>query len=387
MAYFYWTGKEGTDPNNRFNWTTFAGNCSAGATWLPTPATRAPGTGDIINFTRFTVGVTTYPVTSPTGTMYNGVITGSTAIANLSQVYVYHDSPVGLGTGSTYFNFYANNVYLNKGATNYSNLLFNINMVGNSATNVLITSYSDPSNPANNNFIVNAQGWGKIYNNPQIIIPTYGTIRFGNNYVGKVGPFLNVAGREKIYLSRLASLDPSSPIDVKGVQNSVYIEKGFQTAENSPLRMSYNGDSSQLVEFSEEDFSYNFFGVTGPSETDRSTVKLTLDGISTTTQTVNVRHGVDFTDLTLRSGTVNFNNDPNQTCRIFEGVAYTGSSLINISNPENVIFMNAISGSYDGFFIRNTGSPLVSGTFPIKLNTGGAMRILLTADVNSSDHT
>jgi hypothetical protein len=253
-------------------------------------------------------------------------------------------------------------------------------------------------------------GVGNVKSTPMVGSVTSSNVTF-SNFAGSLGPFNNVEGRDNLYLSSDLSLDPdSNKFTVSGKYSTVTIQKGFQTGSNSPIKFlsvwSAGSKPTQRLVFDYDTYQ----GGSGPNETPRTSVQIATDysgtpwsgsntsvggytgnyAGATTSPIIDVYHGVDFLNLDMDAGTINFANEANQTSRVFEGYLTAQTSLMNVPNPDTTVIMPAGVGGSTGFFIQSFWSPstpYANMQIPIAIGgpsstSPGYVRIQMTPDNN-----
>lgn len=409
MANYYWTGAVGSDVNNKLNWTYWNPSQVAGSSVSPPPSPpTSPTNGDYVIFTQLRVtGGVNYPINTPSGTFMNGLSGASSAPASLSGFEVTTSYPLGIGTNSANpINVYANYLTVLKGPTannSYTRYLKLLAHPGGCAA-IPFLNYAGFNTSYPMKMFVS--GVGNVKSVPFVGNVTSSSVTF-YDYNGSLGPFGNVEGTDNVYLASTVSLDPdSNSFQIQGKYSTLTIEKGFQGGSNSPikLRSVWSGPNKPTQRVI---FDYDIYqGGSGPNETPRTAVQLQTEYTgtpfgtngstanfagATTSPIIDVYQGVDFTNLDMLAGSINFYNEVNQTCRVFEGYLTAQSTLMNVPNPETMVIMPAGVGGSTGFFVQSypTGSGAGPNTMiPISLGSQQApsyVRIQMTPDANWRD--
>jgi len=387
MAYYYWSGAQSSDVNNRYNYTFWNPYQVAGSSVSPPPETyQTPGNGDVVVFTQLRVtGGTPYPIYGPSGTFMNGLTGASAAPTALAAVMIEATYPKGIGTSlSTPLNVYANLISVLKGPTANVSLgrYFNFLTHPSGSGQVPLVTYS--GNNAPYPLELYFTGNANVQSTPFAGSRTYSNATF-RNFTGKIGPFNNVEGQDNIYLDSTVSPDPYQKIYIGGKYSTVYINKGFATAEEGPIRFLSVWSGTQkptqrLV------FNYDTYqGSSGPDAFARSTVEIETDysgtpfsnpgytacyAGATMSPTIDIYHGVELTKLNMYAGNINFYNEVNQTARIFNGSMVAQTCTMNIPNPNSVAFVSGQTGFYVITYPAGPGCPPQSG-MPLNIGVGG----------------
>lgn len=355
MANYYWLGVTGAcgNVNNPTNWTLWTPQGACG--FLPPAAATGPGYGDSVYFTRFTVsgacyGVNYYPQVAPQGQMLGR--TGTAVGQHFGILSLEDDCPVPLGTSENYFKFNAQNVNLKVGADNQQNVNQNFYLdVGKNSS--FAGSY--PTIAINcarpNTFWV--KGQAKNLGSAIVSRSSYATVHMKDLEFAVESPY-------SVYTLVISPSIPSydtfyfydtttgyNGFSFKG-NATAYINSGYSQSLDTMIYGESKVDNPQLastIHF----LTPGYCGENGANSFTRSYIQnLKLTGNSKTTNVVNVGHGVDFINLQINSGTVNFiqNDDTNATV-VQKGYMYGATSKITATTPTVAIGSNGDFTIYD----------------------------------------
>lgn len=374
MANYYWLGVTGAcgNVNNPANWTLWSPQGACG--FLPLAAATGPAYNDTVYFTRFSVsgacyGVDYYPQVSPQGQMYGR--TGAAAPQNFLSVKVADDCPVPIGTSNHYFKFNADAVELRISADNPQ------------ATTA--TSYLDIGKHANRTSYcqvdVNA---GKLH--------TY-WIKGQVRSVASVS--ISRASNSIMHFKDLEFADPTGQILIWQVSPSIFSAdkfylydtttgyNKFYVSGNGQINI-YNGYSQSLdttntgtidtnsnhnavVNFLPAEYS----GACGPNQLTRTYINELIMKGNKTTSTANVNHGVDFVNVKLQGGTINFSQSADTDASVVQkGYMYSATSKIVAANPTVSIGSNGDFTIMDNSNSTFAPDITLKGNWNIDLNPG-----------------
>lgn len=388
MATYYWLGRVSSDVMNKENWSVvnpiyFSG--ISGTTASIPHATTIPAANDNLIFDRYGITGTTfvYPIYPPSGTM--GISGGSTA-AFLKNVQIFGNYHVGIGTGNTlsgeYFNVYAENIKVNKNASNGTTFAYKFNLLQSSVTGASLAllslgMYSNDSSSSGlysgTNVLI--KGRGHVRSEPQSGNISSCAIYFGTTFSGKIGPFTNPKGSEFLQLHSGISLDQGYPMKFSGARNLIWISEGFKTPTDSHIELdgtstnnpSYGSYRQQQINFIPKSWSGISGGITAASIGSTS-VEIKMYGAAwnanpyEVAQSVAVNHPVDFRTLELSSGRVGFGTPYEGTSRVFQGLVSTEAwVLINYQDIVTFLAPGAYSTEYTGTTILDYGTNTVNG--------------------------
>ena len=347
MANYYWLGVTGAcgNVNNPANWTLWTPQGACG--FLPPAALTGPGYGDSVYFTRFTVsgacyGVDYYPQVAPQGQMLGR--TGTAAGQHFENLWFEDNCPVPLGAADHYFKFNARFVSLNLGADNtqMNNQTSYID-VGKNSSYALYASIGINAGRSHTYWI---KGQARNVNTVIVSRPSYATVHLKDMEFA-------VPLETSISAFPVTNNYPSNDIFYLYPTTTGY--NGFKLKGNAAFNIYSGYSQSQDTILYGESYAettgntciVNFLasGYSGPSgsnELSRSYIQnLKLTGNSKLTNIVNVNHGVDFVNLQVNAGTVNFNqaNDTNATV-VQKGYMYGATSKITATNPTVAIGSN-----------------------------------------------
>ena len=327
MAKLYWTGKISSSVTNPQNWTLWGPN--TGVT-LPAESSTHPQNFDDVVFTKYS----TYPIYSPKGFLSG--VSGGTLASQLSTLIVEENFPINIGDSSNYFKFYAKNVTLNR---------------NNGHTGEYIDFVSDPAGicgSIGNAYVsikskndgINYYFKGNVW---KIEIPQLKYNTFAKIYAQNTNAYFSCLNRLSADTFYFTATTTQPPLIVGGV--NVTAESAFQYFYGSPtinIEPGYN--NAGILCLDGENLVCNLLvaGVSGsdPSDTEATSFnKLNIGvfggGIVSTSNTLNVNHEVFLNSLTIKNGTINF-NDTNSVSVINGGEFYTDSSIINMNQPDNL---------------------------------------------------
>jgi hypothetical protein len=338
MAVYYWTGAVSADPNNLQNWTLW---WQPGATFFVS-ATSKPVWGSDIRFVKWaTSGAQQYPIFGPSGTLTGtaGNPSSTLGIRYLNSVKIDADYEKNIGTSTDYFVVSPSNVIFDKAANGWTACYLHTTTLFNGADPVIT-----PQTGAEPSASVYLKGVG------QFIESTTATPSKFNFYL------YNFDGSVKVYNTLSSStynFDTTSQIAndmiINGQSSRINITKGFALQNDGILRMNNGTLSTQSLYFT----APGICGSSGPSELTSTTMKLVTSGTNVNSQSINVDHGVDFADLQMNSGTINFGNvGQNDGCRILQGTMLATTCRMNISDTADVSILAPFSGN-QGFAIKS----------------------------------
>lgn len=370
MALYYWVGKTGNgNVNIAANWSLW-GPTASGIS-LPPESLTIPKYNDSLSFTRYTVGATSYPIFGPSGQL-NGLCgpAGNTTAQYISQITVYENCPVPLGTTNAYFKVGAGYIDIKvptSGGPEYAYYLDLTDNQGVTKPNADVRIFSKKSHD------FNIKGYGRsiaAYNSSNI--SSYANIYLRNIELSNpiytiYNQGLNSFDNFYLYPSTSAS---TAQLYLNGRGSKAYIEKGWSWSE--PTVTLQNTNTNQLegpmVIFVSEGAS----GASGPATISRTYLKeLNLySNSSKEYPKVDVYHGIDITTLNLDGGQINFAQEQTTDQAIVQKGSFVASKS-RLTSVENTLNL----GTNGTFYVANA-----SGSIPEIIITGTTDYSITPAD-------
>lgn len=353
MAIYYWLGITGAcgNVNNPENWTTWNPQGTCG--FLPPASLTGPGFNDTVYFTKFTVsgacyGVSYYPQVAPQGQMLGR--TGTFEGQNFLVAKVFDDCPVTLGTSDHYFKFQTASLELQVGENN--------SQLTNNSTSYIDVSKNSLSAFDYPNISINAGKTHTYWIKGQAKNLSAVTVSRSSRSIVHLKDIefaVPTSAAISIYnISSALAYDVFYLYDTTTGYNGFYgkgngtfnINSGYSQSLDTMIhgKLDSSANQSCTIQFLPSGYS----GPSGPNELSRSYIQsLKLLGTKTSNN-VYVSHGVDFVNLEIFGGSVNFNQslDTNNTV-VQKGFMYGQTSKITATTPTVTIGANGDFTIYD----------------------------------------
>jgi hypothetical protein len=347
MATYYWTGARSSDVNDARNWSLWY--TTGGLTGAVPPAPSKHGWGSDIDFVKYNIiGGTGYPLFSPVGTLtgtagYTAGLSGGagstlgTRYLNFMTVQENCSVNIGSSNSTGYFNFYANNVYLNHASGAYNAAYLNPQQ--NPTDGSIIPYISIQSKAPGVNYYI--KGSANIANS--VAYNTYST----TTLYGLLEGTLNVTNNLSYDVFNIDTTTEfnNASMTISGKGNVVNIGKDFSLMDGTLNVNALTADAFTTINF----LPVGLSGASGPADYPYSTYKLKTNGVNSNYPYINIQHGTWLQDLQLGAGHVHFNPlGPNDSCIVLQGVMNGDIARITVSDTNSVVF-NSPGGGYEGF--------------------------------------
>jgi len=375
MANYYWLGITGAsgNVNNPANWTLWSPQGACG--FLPPAAATGPAYNDSVYFTRFNVsgacyGVDYYPQISPQGQMYGR--TGAAAPQNFLSVKVADDCPVPIGTSDHYFKFNADAVELRISADNpQATTATSYLDIGKHATR---TSYCSVDVNAAKLHTYWIKGQLRKMAAVSISRASYSVVHLKDAeftdqfttgaFIWQVYP--NVLAADKFYLYDTTTGYNSFYVSGNG---NINIYNGYSQSYDNSISgtIDTNSNHNAVVNFLPAEYS----GASGPNQLTRTYINELFMKGNKTSCTANVNHGVDFINVRLHGGTINFSQSIDTDVSVVQkGYMYSATSKIVATNPTVAIGSNGDFTIMDNSNSTFAPDITLKGNWNIDLNPG-----------------